>query len=101
MVLILQGAEVCYLKALHQRCHGTVLHLFRQSIPLAVFATPASTLRLFMRSPAHELASGTHIHPYAPPSVEHTDNRIHLWAGRSHPADGHVYAFRRRAARRH
>ena len=58
-------------------------------------------LRLFMRSPAHELASGTHIHPYAPPGVERTDNRIYLWAGRSHRAGGHVYAFRRRAARRH
>ena len=68
---------------------------------VAVFAAPVSILRPFIRSPAHELASGTHIHPYAPPSVEHTDNRIYLWTGRSHPAGRHVHAFRRGAARRH
>jgi hypothetical protein len=50
--------------------------------------TPNSRIRyagvdtpLFMPSPARERASGTHIHPYAPPSVEHTDNRIYLGSG--------------------
>ena len=48
----------------------------------------------------HELASGTRTDPLAAPGAEHSNYRIYLWSGRSHPASSHVHSLRCRATRR-